>query len=424
MGAIGNILAPVKIPRGVIVRQHFANEKISAENLPAHIRGELRNQNLLEQIRPNQRVGITAGSRGIANIALVIRELSTIVREAGAVPYVIPCMGSHGGASAEGQIEILSKLGITEEYIGASILSSMEVVCLGKSKSGVPVYVDKNAWEMDSLIIINRIKPHTAFRGAVESGLQKMLVIGVGKQKGAETCHNAGFGEMYQNITEMSNLILEKMNISFAIGLVENAYDETFLCVALPKHQIKKKEPELLEVAKARLPKIPFRELDVLVIDEIGKNIAGSGMDTNVTGRYATPYITGGPRISKIVTLDLTDESKGNATGLGHSDFTTRRCVDKMNFEATYPNALTSTVTTPSKIPLVMPNDILAVKAGIMTCNSKTLEQVKLVRIRNTLKLEQIWISEGLIQSAQQNSTLEIMSDLEEMAFDANGNLF
>lgn len=424
MDVIEEILTPVKIPRFVKIRQIFDKNKITKKELPLRINNEIRKEGMLDRVKANQKVGITAGSRGIANIALIIREIVRNIREVGAQPYIISCMGSHGGARAKGQRQILNKLGITEEYIKAPILSSMDVVKIGKTVSHVDIYVDKNAVKMDALIVVNRIKPHTAFRAEVESGIQKIIAVGLGKQKGAEACHALGFGKMHRNITEITDVVLNKLNIAFAIGIIENAYDETFECIALRTKEIKDTEPVLLEIAKNHRPQIMFKDLDVLIVDEMGKNISGGGMDTNIIGRYATPYISGGPNISKIAVLDLTKESKGNATGVGHADFITQRLKNKIKLEETYPNALTSTVTGPVKIPMILSNDLLAIKAGIMTCNRDYKKGIRIVRIRNTLKIEEIWISEALIDLAKANKYIEIISNLQDMYFDNEGNLF
>jgi len=424
MDVIEEILAPIKIPRFVKIRQTFDKRKITKKELPLHINNEIRKEGILDRIKANQKVGITAGSRGIANIALIIREIVRNIREVGAQPYIIPCMGSHGGARAKGQRKILNTLGITEEYVKAPILSSMDVVKIRKTVSHMDIYVDRNAVKMDSLIVVNRIKPHTAFRAEVESGIQKMIAIGLGKQKGAETCHALGFWKMYRNITEIADVVLNKLNIAFAIGIIENAYDETFKCIALKTKEIKDMEPVLLKIAKDHMPQIMFKDFDVLIVDEIGKNISGGGMDTNIIGRYATPYISGGPNISKITVLDLTKESKGNANGVGHADFITQRLINKIKLEETYPNALTSTVISPVKIPLILANDLLAIKAGIMTCNRDYKKGIRIVRIRNTLKIEEIWISEALIDLAKANKDIEIISNLQDMCFDSKGNLF
>lgn len=424
MSVIEDLIKDVEIPKMVKIKQHFKSDRIVPEDIPDAIHHELHKGDIIERIRPGQRVGITAGSRGIANIALVLREIVKNIKCVGAEPYIIPCMGSHGGATALGQKEVLESLGITEEYTGAPILSSMEVVKIGETANGLDVYLDKYASTMDAIILLNRIKPHTAFRGDVESGLQKMIAIGLGKQKGAETCHAAGFGEMHRNITQIADVVLQKVNIPFAVGLIENAYDETAKIVALRKEEIRAEEPALLRIAKENMPRIMFNEIDVLVIDEIGKNISGDGMDPNITGRYPTPYASGGPKVSKMVVLDLTSESHGNGNGIGTADFTTRRFMNKMKLEETYPNALTSTVTGPVKIPMILKNDELAIKAAIKTCNRNPAEGIRMVRIKNTLKLEEIWISEALLPLAKENKDIDIIEVPHEMDFDDEGNLF
>jgi hypothetical protein len=392
MSVVEELLSYIDIPRFVKIKQKFIANKIDIDEIPNAVYNQLHKQGILSIIKQGQKIGITAGSRGVANIALIIKEIVKNLKDIGANPYVIPCMGSHGGATALGQREIIESLGITEQYVGAPILSSMEVVKFGETKSGLDVFVDKNVILMDKIILINRIKPHTAFRGTVESGLQKMIAIGMGKQKGAETCHAQGFGYMHKNITEIADIYLKKGNIAFAIGLVENSYDETCIIEAIKKEDIQLREPELLKMAKMNMPRIMIDNIDVLIIDEIGKNISGDGMDPNITGRYPTPYASGGPNISKITILDLTEESHGNGNGIGTADFTTKRLVEKLILENTYPNALTSTVPGPVKIPMYLKNDLLSIKAAIKTCNCDCKDGVRIVRIKNTLSLENIYI--------------------------------
>lgn len=422
MGSIEKILDPYEIPKFLKVKQTFDKEKIDIDDLPSIVEKEIYKNNLILNIKKGQKVGITAGSRGIANIALIINELVKHIKKMGAIPYIIPCMGSHGGATGEGQKKILNNLGITEDYIDAPIISSMETVKIGVTKSGVDVYIDKKSTEMDSLVVVNRIKPHTAFRSEIESGIQKMLVIGLGKQKGAQSCHFLGFGQMYNNITEIADVVINKTNIAFAFGIIENSYDETLKCIAMGKNEIQTKEPELLKLAKSKMPRILFDKIDVLVVDEMGKNFAGGGMDTNIINRFASKYITGdGPEVSKIAVLDLTPESKGNATGMGNADYSTQKFFEKVSFEDTIPNALTSTLAGPCKVPVILKNDIYAIKAGIMTCNTKYKKGPRIVRIKNTLKIDEIWISEALADEVNNNDNLEIISDALKLEFDNNG---
>lgn len=336
---------------------------------------------------------------------------------------MIPAMGSHGGASAEGQLKVLASMGVTEDYIGAPIKSSMEVVEVDRTKNDLPVYIDKYANEADGIIVLNRIKPHVAFRGKYESGVVKMITIGLGKQKGAEICHRLGFGKMAESLEEISLKIAECKNIIMGIGILENGYDETCEIIPMSKEEIFVKEPELLEKAKSMLPKIYFDKFDVLVIDEIGKNITGTGMDTNIIGRYHTPYASGGPVITKIVVLDLTKESHGNGNGIGLADFTTNRFFTKMKLDQTYPNSITSTVQNSIKIPMILKSDKMAMQGAIKTSNIEDFSKVKIVRIKNTLDLESIYISEALYEEAKMNENLEIVQGPMEFDFDDNCNL-
>lgn len=333
-------------------------------------------------------------------------------------------MGSHGGATAEGQLEILKQLGITEKTMDVPIAASMEVVQLDTLENGIPVYADRLATEADAIVVVNRIKPHTAFRGPYESGLMKMIAIGLGKQKGAEAIHKPGFKHMAQNMPAAARALMRKLPIVFGVAIIENAYDQTFMIEGVPVERIEEREKELLIEARKRMPKLLFEQIDVLVVDYIGKNISGDGMDPNVTGRYPTPYAYGGPDITKIVALDLTPESKGNAAGIGLSDFTTRRLVSKMDAEATYANGLTSTVCLPCNISVTMENDLYAIKAAIKTCNIMNYHQCRLVRIRNTLQLEEIEISISMLEEARSRTDIEILSEPYELSFDSNGNLF
>jgi hypothetical protein len=372
------------------------------------------------------RIAITGGSRGISNLPLFLRLLADELKNNGAIPFIVPAMGSHGGATAEGQRELLERMGITEEYVGIPIQSSMETVQIGIASNGLPVVVDKLAWEADGIFLVNRIKPHVGFRGRYESGLIKMLAIGLGKQHGAEICHQLGFGRMEENILAIVDVCLNRCQILGGIALVENPYHETCKIEVLRKEEIIKREPELQELSKKLLPKIHIHPLDVLVIDEIGKNIGGTGFDNNVVGRFHTPYVLPrpeDPKISRIVALDLTSETKGNANGLGILDFTTQRVFDRFSMEETYPNCLTSTVTASVKIPMVLKNDLQAIQAAIKTSNIIDFTTVRLARIKNTLALDVIEISENLIGEAQGNPFVEVLHGPYTWNFDTEGNL-
>ena len=418
---IQKVLGDIPIPRMVRIKQSFDNSVISDPT--AVTKQQLLKAGTLDTIKPGQHVAIAVGSRGIANIAEVTRVVVDAVKSAGAFPFIVPCMGSHGGATAEGQADVLQHLGIDERTMEAPIRSSMEVVKLDELANGLPIYCDAIASEADAIIVINRVKPHTAFRGRIESGMLKMVAIGLGKQKGAEACHQLGFKYMAENVPAMARIMIDRLPIVFGIALVENAYDQTYLIEAIPAQELEAREPALLELAKSRMPKLFFEQIDVLVIDYIGKNISGDGMDPNITGRYPTPYAHGGPDVTKMVVLGLTPESNGNANGVGTADFTTRRLTDMTDWTATYMNGLTSTVCAPTKTATTLETDLLAIKAAVKTCNILDYSQCRMVRIRDTLHLGEIEISANLVEEARKYSEITILSEPYELKFDDNDQL-
>lgn len=403
------------------VRQRFDNEQI--EDLTAALNEKLNQEKITSLVKPGMSIAVAVGSRGVDRIVEITAATIAFLKELGAEPFIVPSMGSHGGATAEGQTDVLRHLGVTEESTGAPIRSTMEVVKLGELENGLPVYVDKYASEADGLVVINRIKPHTAFRGPVESGMMKMISIGLGKQKGAEACHQMGFKYMAENVPAMAKIIMNERPFLFGVATVENAFDKAAIVDVMTKQDIIAHEKDLQVKAKEMLPKLFFDQLDVLVIDEIGKNISGDGMDPNITGRFPTPYATGGPDVSKMVVLDLTHETEGNANGVGTADFTTQRLVDKMDREATYANGLTSTVCAPTKIATTLANDQEAIKAAIKTCNILDFTKVKMVRIKNTLEIAEIEVSEALYDYVKNHPQLEAVTEPVEWTFDENGNL-
>lgn len=421
MSTIDRLLDPIAIPRMVKVHQTF--ELPTLNDVVGELMAKLKEKKALTAIKPGHKVAIAIGSRGITNMPLLVKTVVAEIKKAGGEPFMVPAMGSHGGATNEGQKNMIIGLGYSEEYIGAPIKSTVEPVQIGVSENGFPVYFDKNALEADFTIILNRIKPHPAFRGPVESGLMKMITIGLGKQKGADICHELGFGEMAVNIPAMARLSLAKANILFGVGLLENAYHNTCRIEVLMNDEIDREEPALQEEAKRLAPRIYFDKLDTLIIDEIGKDISGTGFDTNLVGRYHTPYCTGGPSIKRVAILDVTDISHGNANGLGIVDFTTKRAYDKFDFEQTYPNALTSTVPLSVKIPMVLKSDKQAIQACIKTSNRLDKENITIVRIKNTNKIDVIEVSENLIDYVKEHEYLEVISEPAELPFNEHGNL-
>jgi hypothetical protein len=319
---------------------------------------------------------------------------------------------------------VLAQLGVTEAVAGCPIVSSMDVVEIARLADGTPVHVDRNAAQADGIVLINRVKPHTTFSGPNESGLAKMIAIGLGKQKGAETCHALGFGHMARLVVEMAQAKLAVLPVLFGVATVENAYDEVARVAAIAAEDIVEAERELLLEAKRNMPRILFDEIDVLIVDQLGKEFSGTGMDPHVTGRASTPYLGKLPlRAASVAVLDVTDRSQGNCNGMGLADVTTRRLFGKIDFDYTYANNLTATVMRSGMIPPVMETDELAIKAAIKVCNAPALDRVRVVRIPNTLQIGDIQISESLVAEASRNPSIEIVGRPHSMTFDAVGNL-
>lgn len=422
MGSVNDMLREIPIPRMVKIRQKFDNTHL--EDVAQAVRDELERDEVISLIKPGMTVAITAGSRGIDNLALVIREVVSFLKKYGANPFVIPAMGSHGGSTAEGQEAVIKEYGVTPEYVGCPVRSTMEVTKIGVLEDGMPVYIDRYGAEADGIIALNRIKAHTAFRGRYESGVMKMMTIGLGKQAGAEVCHRDGIMSLGPNVEKLAFGILDYANILLGIALIENAYDQTALVRVMTKEQIPVEEPGLLLKAKSMMAMLKFHKTDVLIVDYIGKNISGEGMDPNIAGRFIVPDIQGGIQAERIGVLDITDETLGNVVGLGMADVCSRRVVDKMSRDNTYPNSLTSTVTCLCKIPMYFDNHSYAIKAAIKMTPAKSPGEVTLIRIRDTLAMDTIWISENLLEEARSLEGVEILGEPEEMVFDKEGNLF
>lgn len=422
MDNLEELLDKIKIPKMIKVKQTLKSEVL--EDIPKTIREEFGKSSLQDKIKKGDRIALTVGSRGIANISIIIREIVMLIKEKGACSFIVPTMGSHGGATAEGQAEILKDLGVTEDFIGVPIRSSMDVVQIGVSKNGFPICMDKYAHdEADAIIVIGRIKPHTSFRGNYESGLAKMIVIGLGKQIGAEIGHSGKVEELPRIIEEIARTAIEKSKIIIGIGIIENAYDETFKIKAVLADDIMNEEPKMLVEAKAYIPKIMFENCDVLIVDTMGKNIAGPGMDPNIIRRHYAGSVQHIPLVQRIVVLDLTKETHGNATGMGNADICTKRFLDKIDFSNTNANPLTNRLTEAVKIPMVMENDRLAIKAGIKTCSDVDYGNIRMIRIKNTLKIDEIFISESLLDEAKENPDIVILSEAEYIRFDRNDSI-
>ena len=421
MDTIRALLKDVYIPPFVKVRQHFANDHIPPETIPDAVIEQLSRSEISGRINPGMRICLTCGSRGIDNMPAILAAIVSFCKTRGAIPFVIPAMGSHGGATAQGQMGVLKSLGITPESIGCPIRATMETVQIGTTQEGHPVHIDRYAAESDGIIVINRIKPHTSFRGTYESGLMKMMAIGLGKQRGAEICHADGFLRMHHMVPLFGKAILKHAPILFGVGILENAFDHTASIHALTPEEIITKEPLLLKEAFKLMPSIGIPECDVLIVDEIGKNISGCGMDPNISGVFATPGMTGGIQAKRRCILSLTEETHGNGYGMGAADAVTDRLYKQLDLSQIYPNSITSTSLGFSKIPIIMPNDRASIALCIRTCNGIDRSAPKIVRIKNTLCLSEFEVSESCISDL--TNTMQVLTEPYNLPFDEEGNL-
>jgi hypothetical protein len=413
----------MKFPKMYRIRQSFDDTRI--ENIEQAVEAELLNLSLAS-IKAGQRVAITGGSRGIANIAEILKAVVEFFKSIDAQPFIFPAMGSHGGATAEGQIAMLEQLGISEAYLGAPVLSSMEVVEIGRTDYDVPVFVDKNALAADHIIVVNRVKSHTKFKGPIESGLMKMMAIGMGKLKGAEFYHKAAVQHTFPKIiTDAGRLVIEKTPVLCALGVVENAYGETALIAGMKSDAIESKEKELLLHSKKLMARLPFTDIDLLIVDEMGKDISGVGIDPNVTGRnrdllgvFDHPV-----QVKRLFVRDLSAKSKGNAVGIGLADLTTKRLVDKIDYDATYKNCITGISPEKAAVPMHFETDRKAIEVGLGSMGLIGPEKSRTVRIKNTNRLENVEVSGAFAPEIKRRDDLEIIDGPQSMLFDAKGNL-
>jgi len=422
-GVVSKLLKDVYVPKMFKVRQLFPRPVIQPDEIQETVKRELSQEKFSSQIKPGMNIAITAGSRGVANVVIITKAIVDFVASKGAYPFVVPAMGSHGGASAEGQIEVLKSFGITEESLGCPIKSSMEVKIIGLTEDGSEVVIDKNAAEADGIIISCRIKPHNAFRGKYESGIMKMMAVGLGKQVGAERVHQQGMQYIGKNIPIIGNTIIKYAPILFALPCIENAFDETSKIVGVNRDEIAAMEPKLLKEAFANMPNIIVGECDVLIVDEIGKNYSGTGVDPNITGTFSTPYASGGIKVQRTAMLDLNDPSHGNGLGIGLASAITKRLFDKLDLEKMYPNCITSTVLESAKIPCVVASDKEAIQLCIRTCVNINKEKLKIVRIPNSLHIEHIMLSEAYYDEIKNYPNLKIESYPEYLDFNEDGDL-
>ena len=360
------------------------------------LRASVLSQGLLEKFQPGMRVAVAAGSRELCQMVPIVRTVVELVKSRGAQPFIVPAMGSHGGATGPGQAQVLSHLGITEETVGAPVISCMDTVPVGYTPDGLEVHIDKQAFMADYIIPVNRVKPHTDFRGSYESGLLKMLAIGLGKQHGADICHSLGFPNMSKNVLEFGKVVLATGKIAFFVATVENAYHHLMQIEAVGPQQVLGREPQLLELARANMPKLPFEKVDLIVVDRMGKDLSGTGMDTNVIGRSG-PLGSFAPFAERVVVFSLTEKTAGNANGMGLADIASQRLADQIDFVKTYPNGITSNEPFPMRMPVILPNDRLAYLYGIKACVGMLPGPIRIVHIRDTLSLTEFYVSGALL---------------------------
>src|SRR4051812_13969669 len=409
------------------VRQSFESPTLPVDQIPATIAAELSRLELGRRVKKGHTVAITAGSRGVANIAVVIKAAVEHFQSLGAQPFIVPAMGSHGGGTPEGHRGLIEGYGITESYCGCPIRASMDTVVICQAAEGFPVHFDKHAYGSDHVLVVGRVKPHTNFVGDIESGLMKMMLIGLGKHAGAKIYHRAilnySFGQIVRSVARE---VLAKCHIIAGLGIVENAYDQTAKIQAVAPHEFEDREKELLVLAKQWIPRLPFKTADILLLDQIGKNISGSGMDTNVVGRKYNDHIAADhewPKVKRIIVRDLTEATHGNATGIGMAEFCKSRCIEKMNVKITRINCLTGGHPTAAMPPLDYPTDRECLDAALPTIGLTEPPRARLMWVHNTLDVAEAECSVAYLNEARERSDLQIIHDPRPLPFDGKGNL-
>ena len=415
----------MSFPNMLRIRQHF--DAPTVEDIPAAVSEEITRLNLSARVKPGQSVAVSVGSRGINNIALITKSLVEELKALGLEPFLVPAMGSHGGGIAEAQREIIEGYGVTEEYVGAPIKASMETVQVGQTEDGVPVFFDKYAFEADHVAVVGRIKPHTDFVGEIESGLHKMMLIGLGKHKGAALYHQAIVHYSFDRIIRsVGQQVIDQCGVLLGLGIVENQYDRTALLKGVAPEELVEREKELLVLAKKWMPRLPFDHVDLLIVDEIGKNISGAGMDTNVVGRKFHDNHAAEkeyPKVTRILVRGLTPETHGNASGIGTAEYAHRRAVEEMDREITYINCMTGNHPSGAHIPLYFDTDQICIEKALQTVGLREPGEEKIMRIHNTLELGELLISEAYRAEVEAREDLSIVEEAAPMPFDASGDL-
>ena len=406
------------------IKQNFNRTKI--DNLSEYIHQSFKKSDLKNRIKSGDKIGITVGSRGITNIKLIVKEIISELKNLNALPFILPAMGSHGGATSEGQKGVLASYGITQKEMGVPIMASMDVIQIGKVENKIPIYFSKVAMEADGIIALNRVKMHTDFKSnLVESGMSKILAIGLGKAEGASSIHFLGVYGLKNVIPQAAELIITKAPIIQGIGILENSYDQTMKISFVSPEDIIRVDSELLKISKEVMPVLPIDNLDIVITQEIGKNISGTGFDTNIIGRLD---INGEkeiakPEIKRLLVFDITEESHGNALGIGLADITTRHLVDKINYKDMYANTITSTFLNRAKIPITTDSEKEAVEIAVKTCWRLEQSDLKLLIMKNTLDLEYLYVSKAVWDEIKDNKNIDACGEWVKLTFTKNGKM-
>ncbi len=415
----------MQYPKIMLVEQKYDAPVVG--DIPAAVAKEISALRLENTIKPGDSIAVTVGSRGVANIALIVKSLVDELKKLGASPFIIPAMGSHGGGTAQGQLEIVQRYGVTEEYLGAPIKSSMEVVQVSETPEGVPVFCDKHAFEADHVAVVNRVKPHTSFSGPIQSGLHKMMLIGMGKHHGAQIYHRAILDYSWDHIiTAVGAEVIRKCKVAFGLATVENQHHETASLHGVRPEEFYQREVELQALSQSLMPSIPFAKVDLLIVDEIGKNISGAGMDTNVIGRKhndhrADPSET--PRITRIYVRGLTEQTHGNASGIGMAEFCHQKVVDQMDKSITDINCICGLHPSAASVPITLPTDTEALNIALNNVGYVEPHQAKVVWIKNTMDIGTMAVSESLAAQVKDMPHLKAVSQPEPLRFDSQGDL-
>ncbi len=396
----------LELPKMYKVKQLFSNDKI--DDVENCIKLQLNSKEILSIIRPGQKIALAVGSRGIRNIDFIVKTIADELKKLGAEPFVLSAMGSHGNGTSEGQREVLETYGINKEKTGVDIVTNVDVNLIGKTKKGIDVYFDKIALQADLIIPINRVKLHTDFIGELQSGMCKMLVIGLGNQKGCSLIHEDDPANFAKTIEESAEIILDKANVGFGVAILENSYHETAKIEIVLKDNLIEREKELVKISKEYFATLMIPDIDILVLEEIGKNISGPGFDPNVLGRspILTEYTMNIPKIKRMVLLDLTAESHGSGPGIGMFDIVTKKAVNKLDFEKTYTNVIAAKLIEEAKIPLIVDDEETAIKVAIKATRNLDKNSLKIVKIKNTLELENIQVSEALLNYVKKHEKM------------------